>query len=98
MKRKKRSRIDRLLAAWDLAHEYTDVKVIAADPAEARYTEKARDIVYGIDKEEWRKFAEIVIGERPYIDEHELAEKGASRFVNEKLNTTSLKVEFGGML
>lgn len=94
MKRRKK---DDLSYAWRLSFDTVDPKVISTGEDSEETIREATILLCGIDKVDWYRIANANVNSY-YGDDQRFAEFVCTKFVNEKMGTTTLVAKLSGIL
>ena len=82
--------------AWYRAFNSMNYNIVGIEDLDEKLKQEIQSKVQDIDKTEWWPVAENLLGLKPHIDEHQLADDATTIFINNHFNTTSVKVYFKG--
>ncbi|KIA92262.1 hypothetical protein OC25_17670 [Pedobacter kyungheensis] len=91
-----KKREELLELAWRTAFDSATYKVLGDGSHAEDLMSEATEYIRNIDRSEWFPVARQILRENNYIDDHNLAEEAATIFINKKMDTTGLRVSFGG--
>jgi len=96
MTKKKKNEL--LESAWRIAFDSATFNVIGDNTTSEDFLNQAREHIRQIDREDWFPEAYKVLNEQGFSDDHKLAERASTNFINQIMGTKNLKVTLGGDL